>query len=459
MDNKHQKTQNSLALIGRKKSEALAPPLQRYVLSVALQPPESSSNQQNIMEGICDRDNLKQALAQVRQNKGSPGIDGMTVDDLGPYLKEHWPTIKEQLLKGTYQPHPVKQVEIPKPGGKGVRKLGIPIVRDRFIQQAVMQVLQKKVDQTFSENSFGFRPKRSTHQAIAKTQEYIAQGYRVVVDMDLEKFFDTVNHDKLMSEMAKRIPDKRVLKLIRAFLKVGILKEGERIPSKEGTQQGSPLSPLLSNILLDLLDKELERREHRFCRYADDCNIYVKSERAGHRVMASLRIFIATKLKLKVNEQKSPVERVYRRSFLGFSFTSGKVPKRRIAPETIKQFKKKIQEYTRAGKGMRLEKVMGDLSKYLRGWLSYFGFCQTPSVLRNLEGWMHRRLRCAFWRQWSNGKKKASELRRLGVRYKLSINTAGTNKGPWHTSNSQALHIALPGEYFKQQGLPKFVKD
>lgn len=459
MDNKHQKIQKSLALTMGKKGEASTPPLQRYVLSVALQPTENSSNQQHIMEEICDRDNLKQALAQVRQNKGSPGVDGMTVDDLIPYLKENWSTIKEQLLKGTYHPQPVKQVEIPKPGGKGIRKLGIPIVLDRFIQQAMMQVLQKKVDPTFSESSFGFRPKRSTHQAVAKAQEYIAQGYRIVVDIDLEKFFDTVNHDKLMSEIAKRITDKRVLKLIRAFLTVGILKEGERIPSKEGTQQGSPLSPLLSNILLDLFDKELEKRGHRFCRYADDCNVYVKSERSGHQVMASLRTFLEKKLKLKVNEQKSAVARVYRRSFLGFSFTSGKTPKRRIAPEAIKRFKKKIQKYTRAGKGMSMEKVMNDMSKYLRGWLSYFGFCQTPSVLKTLESWMHRRLRCAFWRQWSNGKKKGTELRRLGVGYKLSINTAGTNKGPWHTSNSPALCIALSGEYFKKQGLPKFVKD
>jgi RNA-directed DNA polymerase len=364
----------------------------------------------------------------------------------------------EQLLKGTYQPQPVRQVEILKPGGKGVRKLGIPVALDRFIQQAVLQVLQERIDSTFSENSFGFRPGRSAHQAIAKAQEYMAQGYRFVVDIDLEKFFDTVNHDKLMSEIAKRITDKRVLKLIRAFLKVGILKEGKRIPSEGGTQQGSPLSPLLSNILLDLLDKELERRGHCFCRYADDCNVYVKSERAGQRVMASLRTLLATKLKLKVNEQKSAVSRGYRRSFLGFSFTSGNTPKRRIAPEAIKRFKKKVREYTRAGKGMNMEKVMVELSKYLKGWLSYFGFCQTLSVLKDLEGWVHRHLRCAFWRQWRHGKNKGTQLRRLGVGYKLSISTAGTNKGPWHTSNSPALCIALSGKYFKNQGLPKFVQ-
>lgn len=458
MDNKHQKIQRSLALTSGKTGEPLTPPVQRHVLSVALQLTESSSDTHTIMEAVCDRDNLKKALARVRQNKGSPGIDGMTVDDLVPHLKEHWPSLKEQLLKGTYKPQPVRQVEIPKPGGKGVRKLGIPIVLDRFVQQALLQVLQELIDPTFSEQSFGFRPGRSTHQAIAKAQEYITQGYRVVVDIDLEKFFDTVNHDKLMSEMAKRITDKRVLKLIRYFLRVGILKEGERILSEEGTQQGSPLSPLLSNVLLDLFDKELERRGLRFCRYADDCNVYVKSDRAGHRVMASLSSFLTTKLKLKVNEQKSAVSRVYRRSFLGFSFTSGKTPKRRIAPEAIERFKKKVQEYTITSKGMSMEKVMVDLAKYLRGWLSYFGFCQTPSVLKDLEGWLHRRLRCAFWRQWKTGKNKGIQLRRRGVGYKLSRNTAGTNKGPWHTSNSPALCIALSGDYFKKCGLPQFAK-
>ena len=386
MDNKHQKTQEFLALTSGKMSEPLMPPMQRHVLPIALQSTENSSDTHTIMEAVCDRDNLKKALARVRQNKGSPGIDGMTVDDLVPYLKEHWPSLKEQLLKGTYQPQPVKQVEIPKPGkGKDVRKLGIPIAPDRFIQQALMQVLQEIIDPTFSEQSFGFRPGRSAHQAIVKAQDYITQGYRVVVDIDLEKFFDTVNHDKLMSEMAKRITDKRVLKLIRSFLRVGILKDREKILSEEGTQQGSPLSPLLSNVLLDLFDKELERRGLRFCRYADDCNVYVKSDRAGHRIMTSLRLFLTTKLKLKVNEQKSAVSRVYRRSFLGFSFTSGKTPKRRIAPEAIERFKKKIQLYTRASKGMSMEKVMVNLAKYLRGWLSYFGFCQTPSVLKDLE--------------------------------------------------------------------------
>lgn len=382
MGNKHQKIQRSLALTSGKMGESLALPMQRHVLPVALQSTENSPDTHTIMEAVCNSDNLKKALARVRQNKGSPGIDGMTVDDLVPYLKEHWPSLKEQLLKGTYQPQPVKQVEIPKPGkGKGVRRLGIPITLDRFIQQALMQVLQEIIDPTFSEQSFGFRPGRSAHQAIAKAQEYITQGYRVVVDIDLEKFFDTVNHDKLVSEIAKRIADKRVLKLIRSFLRVGILKDGGRIFSEEGTQQGSPLSPLLSNVLLDIFDKELERRGLRFCRYADDCNVYVKSDRAGHRVMASLRTFLTTKLKLKVNEQKSEVSRVYRRSFLGFSFTSGKTPKRRIASEAIKRFKKEIQSYTRASKGMSMEKVMVNLAKYIRGWISYFGFCQTPSVV------------------------------------------------------------------------------
>src|SRR5215510_7742662 len=300
----------------------------------AVNDPERPANTNRIMEEVCERGNLKEALRQVRGNKGSAGVDRMTVDQLGDYLKQHWPVIREQLLNGTYEPKPVRRVEIPKPDG-GVRKLGIPTVLDRFIQQAVMQVLQRRWDPTFSEHSHGFRPKRSAHQAVAKAQQYIAAGNRWVVDLDLEKFFDRVNHDRLMAAIARRVTDKRVLRLIGAFLRVGVMEDGLVSPAEEGTPQGGPLSPLLSNIVLDELDRELERRKHRFVRYADDCNIYVRSERAGRRVMNNVTRFISRRLKLKVNEAKSAVARPGRRKFLGFSFSSNKEPKRRISPKAL----------------------------------------------------------------------------------------------------------------------------
>src|SRR3954449_2639410 len=300
--------------------------------------PERPANTSRIMEEICERANLKEALRQVRSNKGSAGVDGMTVDQLGDYLKQHWPAIREQLLNGTYEPKPVRRVEIPKPDGGGVRKLGIPSVLDRFVQQAVLQVLQRQWDRTFSDHSYGFRPGRSAHQAVTQAQQYIAEGYRWCVDLDLEKFFDRVNHDKLMGQIAKRIEDKRLLKIIRAFLNAGVMENGLVSPSVEGTPQGGPLSPLLSNLVLDELDRELERRGLRFVRYADDCNIYVRSERAGQRVMKSITQFITKKLKLKVNETKSAIARPQERKFLGFSFTAGPEVKRVIAPKAEERF-------------------------------------------------------------------------------------------------------------------------
>src|SRR6201988_1284756 len=313
----------------------------------AVQEPERPANTCCIMEEVCERENLKEALRQVRSNKGSAGVDGMTVDKLGDYLKQHWPVIREQLLKGIYEPKPVRRVEIQKPDGGGVRKLGIPTVLDRFVQQAVMQVLQRRWDPTFSEHSHGFRPKRSAHQTKAKAQQYIAAGHRWVVDLDLENFFDRVNHDKLMAAIARRVTDKRVLRLIGAFLKVGVLENGLVSPAEEGTPQGGPLSPLLSNIVLDELDRELERRKHRFVRYADDCNIYVRSLRAGQRVRANVTRFLMRRLKLKVNEAKSAVARPVERKFLGFSFSHHKEPKRRIAPKALWRCKQKIRELTR----------------------------------------------------------------------------------------------------------------
>jgi RNA-directed DNA polymerase len=404
------------------------------------------------MEAIVERDNLRKALAQVRRNKGAPGIDAMSVDDLAAYLKDHWPTIRAQLLEGTYRPQPVRRVEIPKASG-GKRPLGIPTVLDRFIQQAVLQVLQADWDRTFSEHSFGFRPGRSAHQAVVRAQAYIADGHRWVVDIDLEKFFDRVNHDLLMGLVAKRVSDRRILKLIRGFLTAGVLADGLVGPTDEGTPQGGPLSPLLSNLMLDVLDQELTRRGHRFVRYADDCNIYVRSQRAGERVMASVERFLAARLKLRINRTKSAVARSSERKFLGFSFTGGTQPKRRIAPQALARLKAKVRELTRRSKGASLARIVEDLSRYLTGWRGYFGLCETPSVLQRLDAWIRRRLRAIAWKQWKRGRTRFAELRRRGVKVHLAAQTAGSIHGPWRLSNSPALAIALPTAFLSRLGL------
>jgi RNA-directed DNA polymerase len=416
---------------------------------------ESPAREQ-LMEEVCGRQNCRQALARVKHNKGSAGVDGMTVEQLPAYLKQHWPAIREQLRRGTYKPQPVKRVEIPKPDG-GVRKLGIPTVLDRFIQQAVMQVLQGRWDRTFSGYSYGFRPGRSAHQAVTKAQQYIAEGYRWVVDLDLEKFFDRVNHDKLMGKIAKRINDKQLLKLIRAFLSAGVMEGGLVSPVDEGTPQGGPLSPLLSNIVLDELDRELERRGHRFVRYADDSNIYVRSQRAGERVMRSIKQFITKQLKLKVNEQKSAVARPGERKFLGFSFTWQREPKRRIAPKAIARFKQRVRELTRRTRGVSVETMVEQLGRYLTGWRGYFGFCQTPSVMQRLDQWLRRRLRSVVWKQWKYTRVRFAELRKRGMSKDLAAQTAGSAHGPWRLSNSPALAMALPNAYFVSLGLPSLV--
>ena len=403
------------------------------------------------MEAIVERDNLRKALAQVKRNKGAPGIDGMSVDDLAPYLKEHWPAIRAQLLDGTYQPQPVRRVEIPKASG-GTRPLGIPTVLDRLIQQAVMQVLQAGWDGTLSEASFGFRPGRSAHQAVQRAQELIASGHDHVVDIDLEKFFDRVNHDILMGLVAKRVADKRILKLIRGFLTAGVLADGLVGPTEEGTPQGGPLSPLLSNLMLDVLDKELETRGLNFVRYADDCNIYVRSQRAGERVMASIDRFLTGRLKLRVNKAKSAVARPGKRKFLGFSFTSGTQPRRRIAPQSLARFRSRVRELTRRTRGRSLAQIVKELSVYLIGWRGYFGFCETPSVLRNLDQWTRRRLRAIVWKQWKRGPTRFAELRRCGVGRDLAAQTAGSPHGPWRLSNSPALTFALPNAFFTSLG-------
>ncbi len=415
---------------------------------------ESPADTEQPMEEVCQCANLTEALRQVQANKGSPGIDGMTVDKLPEHLREHWPAIRAQLLSGTYRPQPVKRVEIPKPDG-GVRKLGIPTVLDRVIQQAVLQVLQGRWDPTFSEHSYGFRPRRSAHQAVTQAQRYIAEGFGWVVDIDLEKFFDRVNHDRLMTRIASRERDKRLLKLIRAFLNAGVMENGLVKPTEEGTPQGGPLSPLLSNLVLDELDRELERRCHRFVRYADDCIIYVRSVRAGLRVMRSITRFITRKLKLKVNESKSAVARPKERQFLGFTFTGGRKPKRRIAPKAVVRFRKRIRELTRRTRGVSFRRMIDELSIYVRGWWGYFGFCQTPSVLEDLDSWIRRRLRSVIWKQWKRGRRRFAELRRRGVGRVLAAQTAGASHGPWRISRSPALSIAFPNAFFDSHDLPR----
>jgi RNA-directed DNA polymerase len=410
------------------------------------------------MEEIVERENLKEALRRVKANKGAPGVDGMTVNQLGDHLRQHWPTIREQLLSGTYRPEPVKRVEIPKPDG-GVRKLGIPTVLDRFIQQAVMQVLQRRWDPEFSDHSYGFRPRRSAHQAVAQAQRYIAAGYGWVVDLDLEKFFDRVNHDKLMAQIARRVEDKRLLKLIRALLNAGVMENGLLSPSVEGTPQGGPLSPLLSNLVLDELDRELERRGHRHVRYADDCNIYVRSERAGQRVMMSITRFITQRLKLRVNETKSAVARPQERKFLGFSFTEGPEIRRAIAPKALERFKDKIREITRQAKGVSIETTVKRLATYMVGWRGYFGFCETPEVLIGLVRWVRLRLRCALWRQWKTPRRRRAALLQLGVRPRLATNTAGSGRGPWYLARAKALSVGASNAYFRSLGLPSLFEN
>jgi RNA-directed DNA polymerase len=418
---------------------------------------ESSVRRVKLMERILERENMLRAFRKVKSNRGSPGVDGMTVNELPEYLKEHWPQIRGELLEGKYRPAPVRRVEIPKPGG-GRRKLGIPTVLDRMIQQAMLQILQREWDPTFSDSSFGFRPGRSTHQAVGRAQEYLRAGYSWVVDIDLEKFFDRVNHDKLMSLVRERIGDRRVRKLIHAYLKAGALEAGVLHETVEGTPQGGPLSPLLSNLVLDRLDKELERRGHRFARYADDSNIYVRSERAAKRVLASVTTFLSRKLKLRVNEVKSGIGRVWRRTFLGFSFTGRRPNKRRISMEVLKTFKEQIRERTFRTRGARLEGIVEELRHYILGWRAYFGYAESRSVLKELDSWIRRRLRCYQLKQW--GRARYRELVKRGVSRELAWNTQKSAHGPWRLSRSPALSFALPAGFFDALGLPRlYTKD
>jgi RNA-directed DNA polymerase len=416
---------------------------------------ESPAETERMMEEVCEQENCRKALRRVKANKGSPGVDAMSVDDLPGYLVQNWSEIRAQLLSGTYQPRPVRRVEIPKPDG-GMRKLGVPTVLDRLIQQAILQVLQRRWDVNFSDHSYGFRPGRSAHQAVARAQQYIIEGCGWVVDLDLEKFFDRVNHDRLMARIAQRISDKRLLKLIRAFLTAGVMEGGLVSAVEEGTPQGGPLSPLLSNLVLDELDRELERRTHRFVRYADDCNIYVRSERAGQRVMESVVSFIEKRLKLKVNAQKSAVARPEERTFLGFTFKrfgESHEPRRSIAPKAMRRFKERVREITCRNRGVSMKCMVEELSAFLRGWRAYFGFCQIPEVFDSLDSWMRRRLRAVQWKQWKRPQRRCTELLKRGVSWVTAVSTAASSRGPWHLARSQALHVALPNAHFDSLGL------
>jgi RNA-directed DNA polymerase len=450
---KRQKNQLELAFVPVERGESPTSGRQGTEAQRAAHDGQGPAGTESLMEEVCSPGNLKKALQRVCENQGAPGTDGMTVETLPSYLGDHWSQFRTQLLEETYKPRAVKRIEIPKPGG-GVRKLGIPTALDRLVQQAILQVLQKRWDPTFSEHSYGFRPGRDAHQAVVRAQEIIAQGYGWVVDIDLEQFFDRVNHDRLMARVSGRVTDKRLLKLIRAFLNAGVLEDGLVRPTEEGTPQGSPLSPLLSNLVLDELDRELEKRGLPFVRYADDCNIYVRSERAGQRVMKSISDFLTRKLRLKVNATKSAVARPSTRKFLGFSFSEGAHPKRIIAKQAVERFRRRVVELTGRNRGISLQRMIGELSEYLKGWIGYFGFCEWRSDLRDLDGWIRRRLRCAAWKQWQTGRRRYGELRRRGVKADLAKTIAGSSLGPWHMSHNIAMSQALSNRYLQSLGLP-----
>lgn len=410
-----------------------------------------------LMLAVVKRENLQQAYARVRRNKGAAGVDGMEVTELGDYLKVHWPTHRQELLEGRYRPQPVRTVEIPKPGG-GKRRLGIPTVLDRLIQQALHQVLSPVFEPGFSDASYGFRPGRNAGQAVQKAREYVEAGHPWVVDIDLESFFDRVNHDMLMARVARQVKDKRVLKLIRAYLNAGVCDGGLVTARREGTPQGGPLSPLLSNILLTDLDRELERRGHRFCRYADDCNIYVRSERAGERVLASLTQYLEGKLKLRVNRQKSGVGRPGERKFLGYRIVGhGDRVWLAVAPEALRRLKGDLRQVFRRGRGRRLDRIIAELTPKLRGWVVYFRHARCAGRLASLDGWIRRHLRQILWAQWKRSVTRARNLMRLGLSEVSAWTTAQCGRGSWWCAGSQYLNRALPTRTFTRLGLLSLV--
>jgi RNA-directed DNA polymerase len=404
------------------------------------------------MKQLLSRENLLEALKRVEKNKGSHGVDSMPVQNLREHILQKWSSIRASIEDGTYEPMPVRRIEIPKPNG-GIRLLGIPTVTDRFIQQAIAQVLTPLFDPTFSENSYGFRPRKRGHDAVRKAREYIKQGYRWVVDLDLEKFFDQVHHDKLMGLVSQKITDKRILKIIRRYLDAGIMVNGIKIRNEQGVPQGGPLSPLLANIMLHLLDQELEKRGHKFVRYADDCNIYVKSRKAGLRVKQSITTFIEKKLKLKVNQEKSAVDRPWKRKFLGFSFTLNKHPKIRIAKESLRRAKERIREITSRSKAITMKQRIEQLNQFTIGWCNYFSLADTPTPFERLDEWIRRRLRMCLWKQWKKPKTKIKRLISLGVPKDQAYEWGNTRKKYWRIACSPILHRTLNSAYWQSEGL------
>lgn len=410
-----------------------------------------------LIQEVVRRENMLAAHKRVVANGGAPGVDGMTVDDLWEYAGDHWPRIREQLLSGDYQPQPVRRVEIPKPDGRGTRMLGIPTVMDRLIQQALLQVLTPIFDPTFSGASFGFRPGRSTHGAVTRAREHIAAGYRWCCDLDLEKFFDRVNHDILMSRVARRVKDKRVLLLIRRFLQAGLMEGGVVSPRVEGTPQGGPLSPLLSNILLDELDKELEQRGHRFVRYADDCNVYVKSKAAGERVMTTLERFLWKRLRLKVNRDKSAVAQPWERKFLGYTVTQ-RGARLAVSPQAETRLTLKLRPVLRMGRGRSLTATVKKLNPIIRGWTAYFKLAQSERLFKEFDARLRRHLRAIIWRQWKLPRTRVKELVRRGVPRWMASKTAYGSHGPWRCAASQAMALAVPNGELRRIGLVSFLE-
>jgi RNA-directed DNA polymerase len=420
---------------------------------------QPAPGQPDLIEKMLERGNLLKALQAVERNGGAAGVDGMEVAQLRAYLRERWSMIREQILKGEYEPRPVRRKDIPKPGG-GTRMLGIPTVLDRLLQQAIHQILTPLWEPEFSAHSYGFRPGRSAQQAVKAAQRHVNQGKRWVVDMDLEKFFDRVNHDVMMARLERRVKDERMLGLIRRYLKSGIMRQGLVEPRTEGTPQGGPLSPLLSNILLDDLDKELERRGHAFCRYADDCNIYVGSQRAGQRVMGTVSQFLKEILRLTVNPKKSAVDRPWKRKFLGFSLSVERVSRVRVAPESVERFKDKLRAKFRAGRGRNLKRFLTeDLQPFLRGWASYFSVAETRRVFEDLDEWVRRKLRCMEWRKWKRGRTRYRKLLGLGFTKEKARVCAFNGRGPWWNAGSQHLNAALPTSYFRRLGLVLLIEE